>query len=93
MLRAGLGKGDKVSTLLPNCLEQVLMYGAAARTGIVIVPCSPLLQTGGLVSLLNDSDTLLLLADASFADTVTAARTDLPAIADERYVLVSRGMR
>ncbi|MDP6405059.1 MAG: AMP-binding protein [Alphaproteobacteria bacterium] len=88
LLRAGLSKGDKVSTLLPNCLEQVLMYGAAARTGIVIVPCSPLLQAGGLESLMRDSDTVLLLADAGFADTIAAVRAALPAIADDRYVLV-----
>ncbi len=88
LLRAGLSKGDKVSTLLPNCLEQVLMYGAAARTGIVIVPCSPLLQAGGLESLLRDSDTVLLLAEAGFADTIATVRAALPAIADDRCVLV-----
>jgi acyl-CoA synthetase (AMP-forming)/AMP-acid ligase II len=44
LLAAGLGKGDKLATILPNCLEQLDVYGAAAKTGIVVVPMSPLLQ-------------------------------------------------
>ena len=34
----------------------MVAYWAAAKTGLVIVPMSPLLQDGGLVSLLGDSD-------------------------------------
>ncbi len=88
LLRAGVRKGDKVATILPNCLELVLMYWAAAKTGIVIVPASPLLQEGGMTTLLNDSDTVLVLADSLFADSLNRARNNLAAIADDRYVLV-----
>ncbi len=88
LLGAGLAKGDKVATVLPNCLELVLMYWAAAKTGIVIVPASPLLQEGGLTTLLADSDTVLVLADGSFRKGLERIRGDLPAIADDRYVLL-----
>src|SRR5512138_2003659 len=56
LLAAGLVKGDKVATVLPNCLEQLEVYWAAAKTGLVVVPMSPLLQEAGLRALLDNSD-------------------------------------
>lgn len=87
LLRAGLQKGDKVSTVMTNRLELVLMYWAAAKTGIVIVPVSTLLQGAGLKQLLTDSDSLMVIADASFQNTLDSIREDLPAIRSDRYVL------
>ena len=49
LLATGLTKGDKVATVLPNCLEQIEVYCAVAKTGLVAVPLSPLLQEAGLV--------------------------------------------
>jgi len=46
LLAAGLTKGDKVATVLPNCLEQLEVYCAVAKNGLVAVPLSPLLQPG-----------------------------------------------
>ncbi|MDD9854545.1 MAG: class I adenylate-forming enzyme family protein, partial [Gammaproteobacteria bacterium] len=43
-LDAGLVPGDKVATLLPNSFELVAAFWAASVSGIVIVPCSTLLQ-------------------------------------------------
>ncbi len=54
LLASGVAKGDKIATLLPNCLELMTAYWAAAKTGIVIVPMSTLLQERGLASLLRD---------------------------------------
>ncbi len=88
LARAGLKKGEKFATLLPNCLELMLAYWAAAKTGLVIVPLSTMLQERGLVSLLNDSDTALIVADGSFAATLTGLREQLPKIAPGRFVLV-----
>jgi long-chain acyl-CoA synthetase len=91
LLGAGLKKGDKFATVLPNCLELMAAYWAAAKTGLVIVPMSPLLQDGGLVSLLNDADAALVLGGASFAETFDRIRGRLPAIAPDRWVLVGEG--
>lgn len=88
LLQAGIAKGQKVATVLPNCLELVLMYWAAAKTGIVIVPASPLLQGGGLATLLKDADAVLVLADQTFADTLSDIRNQLRAIAEDRFILV-----
>ncbi|MEO5373219.1 MAG: AMP-binding protein [Alphaproteobacteria bacterium] len=88
LLAEGLVKGDKLATILPNCLEQLELYWAAARTGIVVVPSSTLLKESGIATLLKDSDTLMVFAHASFAATLEAVRPRLPAIRPDRYVLV-----
>jgi acyl-CoA synthetase (AMP-forming)/AMP-acid ligase II len=91
MLAAGLKKGDKFTTVLPNCLELMASYWAAAKTGIVMVPASPLLQAGGLATLLADSDTVLVIGDVSFAEAFEKIRDQLPAIDKDRYILVGEG--
>jgi len=80
LLANGVRKGEKLATVLPNCLELMAAYWAAAKTGIVIVPCSPLLQESGLVNLLRDSDTVMVIADSTFADALERIRSDLPAV-------------
>jgi acyl-CoA synthetase (AMP-forming)/AMP-acid ligase II len=87
LLGLGVAKGDTVATVLPNCLELLDTYLAAARTGLVVVPLSPLLQEAGLVSLLRDADAAVVVAAAGFADTLDRARAALPAIRDDRWVL------
>ncbi|MDS4029771.1 MAG: AMP-binding protein [Candidatus Contendobacter sp.] len=91
LLAAGLRKGDKIATVLPNSLELMMAYWAVAKVGLVIVPCSPLLQENGLATLLHDSDTLLVLADAGSAATLNRTREQLPAIRADRYVSVGEG--
>src|SRR5512144_2480716 len=79
-LADGLTKGDKLATVLPNCLEQLEVYWAAAKTGIVAVPLSPLLQEAGLASLLKNSDATLVMSTNSLAATLGKVRKELPAI-------------
>jgi long-chain acyl-CoA synthetase len=92
LLARGLAKGDKVATVLPNCLELLEIYWAAAKTGLVVVPCSPLLQESGLASLLDNSDAAMVIATPSFAPTLDAIRPKLSAIRPDRWVLVDRAM-
>ncbi len=86
-LEIGLAKGDKVATLLPNCLELLDIYWAIAKIGVVVVPLSPLLREKALTTLLNDSDTRLIITNATFIDILAAIKPDLPAIAADRYIL------
>lgn len=88
LLACGMVKGDKFATILPNCTQLMAAYWAAAKTGLVIVPSSTMLNEGGLATLLKNSDTALVVADAAFADALDHIREDLPAIANDRYVLV-----
>jgi Acyl-CoA synthetases (AMP-forming)/AMP-acid ligases II len=88
LLAAGLRKGDKFATVLGNGLPLMAAYWAAARTGLVIVPMSPLLQESGLHTLLTDSDTRLVIGDAAFAPVFDRIRGQLPLIGADRWILV-----
>lgn len=90
LLNSGLKKGDKFATVLPNCVELMAAYWAAAKTGLVIVPSSTMLKESGLSVLLQSSDTALVIADASFADMLGTIRGELPYIKDDHYILVGQ---
>jgi long-chain acyl-CoA synthetase len=81
----GIRKGDKVATLLPNCLEQLTMYWAVAKTGAVVVPLSPLLRGTGLRRLLHDSDSVLVLTTQDFMPHLDRVRCELPQV--QHYLL------
>ena len=63
----GLVQGDKVATILPNCLEQLELLWAVTRIGVVIVPLSPMLRGAGLTRLLNDADASAVVTNRAFA--------------------------
>jgi len=60
----GVGHGDRVATVLPNCLELLALYWTCARLGAVVVPLSPLLTAPGLASLLDDSTPCVVIGCA-----------------------------
>ena len=83
----GLAKGDALAVVLPNGLELVELYWAAARTGIVIVPLSPLLRGPGLVALLRDAGAAAVIAAPESAPILDEIRGELAHISDERWLL------
>jgi long-chain acyl-CoA synthetase len=83
----GIRKGDKVATILPNCLELYETYWAVARIGAVVVPLSPLLRGTGLISLVNDSDTLLVITNKAFVEVLNPIKDQLPAVKPDRFLL------
>lgn len=91
LLKMGIGKGDKVATILPNCLELYETYWAMAKIGAVIVPMSTLLMKGALGSLLKDADAAALITTSAFAPLINAIRSDLPKIEPDRYVITDKG--
>ena len=80
-------KGDKVATILPNCLNLLETYWAVAKMGAVVVPLSPLLRGRALAALLRDSDTGTIIASPDFAEALGDIRHELPGIPDTRYIL------
>ena len=83
----GITKGDKVATVLPNCLEQLEVYWAVAKIGAVVVPFSTLLRGKAMSTLLQDSDAVLVITNASFVETIDAIKTELPAVSHDRYLI------
>src|SRR5512134_1133709 len=76
LLGEGISKGDKIATLLPNCLELLEIYWAVAAIGRVVVPLSTLLRGKGLSMLLSDSDTSLVVTNAAFVPHLDPVRAD-----------------
>ena len=76
-IRLGLKKGDKVSTLLPNSLELYESYWACAKTGLVCLPNSPLLRGTGLVNLMNNGDTDLIITSKAIIPHLKEVGDDL----------------
>ena len=88
-LKQGLKKGDKIATILNNCIELLEVFWAAAKIGAVAVPLSPLLRGKGLSSLISDSDAVLVIAEAEAEEFLDAVKPDLRHIPPERFYSVS----
>jgi acyl-CoA synthetase (AMP-forming)/AMP-acid ligase II len=82
----GIGKGDKVATVLANSLELVELYWAIPTVGAVLVPLSPLLMGPGLASLLRDADAKCVVTQRSMLPAIEDIRASLPA-----HVLLTDG--
>jgi acyl-CoA synthetase (AMP-forming)/AMP-acid ligase II len=87
MLDLGVKKGDKVATILPNSLESFESLWAVTKIGAVVVPLSALLLEQAMKSLLQDSDSVLLITNSNFTDTIDAIKPELPAISEDCYLL------
>ena len=93
LVNLGIQKGDKVTTILPNCLELLEIYWAIAKIGAVVVPASTLLLEPAMKTLLQDSDSVLLITNSQFAENIDAIKPELPAIAEDRYILTDGSNR
>jgi long-chain acyl-CoA synthetase len=77
LLGLGIQKGEKVATILGNCLEVLEIYMAVAKIGAVVVPLSNLLRGQGLVRLLNDADTVLIFVDSESVKYLHEIKSEL----------------
>jgi len=84
----GVVKGERVATVLPNCLELLDLYWACAAIGAVMVPLSPLLTAVGLRSLLADARPRLVFAAPA---TATAVIEGVAGLDDCTAVLIAGG--
>lgn len=73
----GVARGDRVATLLPNCLEGLATYWACAKLGAAAVPLSALLLEEGLVSLLSDASPRVIVSTVAFAGMLAKVRPRL----------------
>lgn len=73
LLDMGMGKGDKVATVLGNCVELLEVYWAAAKIGAVVVPLSAMLRPPGIANLLRDCDASAVVTTRAIADALCAA--------------------
>ncbi|MGE5104284.1 MAG: class I adenylate-forming enzyme family protein [Betaproteobacteria bacterium] len=89
LLRAlGIGKGDKVATVLGNSREALELVFAVPAVGAALVPLSPLLMPAGLASLLRDSDAKCLVSQRSMLATLEKLGDDLAPLLPGRVLLI-----
>jgi len=88
LVNLGVKKGDKVATILPNCLELLESYWAIVKIGAVIVPLSQLLRGKGLLNLLRDSDTSTVINNSCFASELNSIKSELKNIPADRYISI-----
>lgn len=73
-LRAsGLGIGDRIATISGNSADQVVLFFACAKAGMVLVPLSWRLSPSEIASQLQLSDPVLLVVEDEFATLAQAA--------------------
>jgi len=84
----GIGKGDKVATVLGNSREALELVWAVPAVGAALVPLSPLLMAAGLASLLRDSDARCLVSQRSMLPTLESMRADLAPLLPGRILLI-----
>ena len=84
----GVRKGDKVGTILPNCLELLESYWAIVKLGAVIVPLSQLLRGKGLLNLLTDADASAVITNSCFATELDSMKAELKNIPSSRYISI-----
>ncbi len=90
LMGLGVQRGDKIATILPNCLELLEVYWAAAKTGAVVVPMSTMLMPNAMKSLLEDSDSVVLFTTSAFVQDVDSIRAELSRIKTNGFILTDR---
>ena len=87
-IAAGIGKGDKVATLLSNSLELWETYWACAAIGAVAVPLSPSLRGDGLYNLLDNADTKLVITSQNLTEHLDVVRKKLKNIPPQNFWVI-----
>jgi len=65
----GVGRGDRVALLLPNCIEFCTAYFAALRLGAIVVPLNNRLSPKEFTYIVNDASPRTLILGYQFWDT------------------------
>ena len=74
----GVGKGDKVAILLPNCLEFPYSWLGANLIGAVMVPVNARFVVDEIKYVLRHSEASALVTSSSHIELVTGMKSELP---------------
>lgn len=69
LLAAGLKPGDRVAVLDQNSLEYMVIFGAAAKAGLIVVPVNWRFNPEELDYVLADTTPAVVIAGAGFVET------------------------
>jgi crotonobetaine/carnitine-CoA ligase len=86
LLGMGLNSGDTLLVMLPNCVEFIELWWAAAKVGVVEVPVNTAYLGALLAHVINDSGADTIVLSTQFLDRVADLAGRLPAL--KRVVLL-----
>lgn len=89
LARQGVGKGDVVSLMLPNCLEFVVLWFALAKLGAVMAPINTAFRGQILLDAANLVESRLLVAHAGLREQWHPQRSGFATI--ETVIVVGGG--
>jgi len=85
--RLGVGRGDKVAIMLPNCPEFLYTWFGLNKIGAVEVPINVALKGNGLTYQIVQSDSVALVADTEYLDRLGEVFDDLKTV---RHIVYRR---
>ncbi len=74
----GMGKGDRIAIMMPNCLQYVVALFGAIRAGLVVVNVNPLYTARELEHQLADSGAQAIVVMENFASTLEKVIDTVP---------------
>jgi crotonobetaine/carnitine-CoA ligase len=78
LVSLGVGKGDRVASILPNTIEHADLIFACARIGAIHVPVNVFLKGDFLRYQLHDAHAAVVVGDEEGLASVAAVRDELP---------------
>jgi crotonobetaine/carnitine-CoA ligase len=88
-LALGVKHGDKVAIMLPNCPEFLYAWFGLNRIGAVEVPINVALKDAGLAYQIDQSDSVMLVADIEYLDRLAEVADKLKTV--RHVVFLDRG--
>ena len=77
--KLGVGKGDRVALLLPNCPHAVISFYGIFRLGAIVVPINPLYQEREIAQQIDDAGARVLITLDMFSARAHAVMGRSPA--------------
>lgn len=86
LIGLGVGKGDRVALMLPNCPQYVYTYYACMKLGAVVVQMNPLYMPNEVEFILKDSEAKVFFGVDAMFSSFHAVRDKVPV----EHVVVTR---
>ncbi len=92
-LDLGLKKGDRIATVLNNCIEFVEIYVAAGKAGVVIVPINFRLTPREGLYICQNSDAKMMITEKRYADDINTTREELTKLFENKFFIIDDDSR
>jgi len=89
LLRSGIEKGDRLGVVAHNCDEFMILYGAAAKMGAILLPVNWRFKQDEVEFVLNDCTPKFVFAGPDYRETVTEVADKVKSI--ERCYAIGGG--